>query len=328
MSKFLLLGFAILTGFVAQAAPDFADFIPVKNKKEIYVEYVKAQKGKPTIVLLNGLTYGLRQYDSLANALIERGVGVVRIDFQGMGQTLLKYAPVTEPISYKTQVDDTKSVLTTLKIKSPYNFAGLSYGGGIGLAYAIRYPEDINNLILMAPYTQPLEGQDKWIKSQIWATRQMYPWNKYSDDDLYDYFLHQIVYATYPQAEPIVLENPFKLDAVYNLVRGIRKYTPLDEVDNLPKKRVHLMMAGNDQYIPAKILNDFWDALPKDVKLSRIKISGVEHKMNEAAPNFTAAWLTEIMMANPLLQQGLDFEGNPYTGKAKAGKHVIDLMKD
>ncbi len=40
-----------------------------------------------------------------------------------------------------------------------------------------------------------------------------------SDDDLYDLFLHQIVYATYPQAEPIVLENPFKLEATYRLVQ-------------------------------------------------------------------------------------------------------------
>ena len=64
----------------------------------------------------------------------------------------------------------------------------------------------------MAPYTQPLKGQDDWIKQQISVTRMQFPFNPYSDEQLYDYFLRQICFSTYPSLEPIVLENPYKLE--------------------------------------------------------------------------------------------------------------------
>src|SRR5690606_13405895 len=125
------------------------------------------------------------------------------------------------------------------------------------------------NLILLAPYTEPLEGQDKWIRAQIWATRNIFPYNKATDDELYDFFLRQIIWATFPQAEPIVLENPWKLDAIYNLVRGIRKFYAIDYADQLPPGKVHLMVAGMDQYIPREVMDNFWDQVNPKAKMSR-----------------------------------------------------------
>ncbi|RYZ83574.1 MAG: hypothetical protein EOP04_19720 [Proteobacteria bacterium] len=176
----------------------------------------------------------------------------------------------------------------------------------------------------MAPYTEPLAGQYRWIMAQIWATRQMFPFNKASDDELYDYFLRQIVYATYPQSEPVVLRNPFILESVYNMVRGIRKYRPIDELDNL-KVPTHMMVARKDQYIPADVLESFWDKVPAKSKRSRIFINNSEHKIPEAVPNFAASWVYQIATGNPLLQEGTDFEGYPFEGEARAGKKVIRL---
>ncbi len=313
---------------VIASAEVLKGFVEIRKDRELYVEYSPPKEGMPTVVLINGLTYTLRQWDSFASPLVAKGVGVLRYDPYGMGQTLLKYAPIVSVILYQEQVMDLKILLQKLEIPAPYNFAGLSYGGGLAAAYTASYPDDIENLILMAPFTRPLEDTDKWIQSQIWATRKMFPMNPYSDDDLYDYFLRQIVYSTYPQAEPIVLENPFKLEAVYRLVQGIRKARPLDLTEKIPTRALHLMIARQDQYIKPAVLDEYWDAVPLRARASRLYINDSEHKMVEDVPNFTASWVYEILTGNPTLFRGLDFEGYPYEGKARSEEGTIHVGRE
>lgn len=303
-------------------------FVALSPQKELYVNYIPPRGDQPTVILLNGLTYSTRQWSNFADPLLAKGVGVLRYDPMGMGRTLLKYAPVLAPINYQDQVDDLKLLLEKLNIKGPYNLVGLSYGGGIAAGFAASYPHLVKNLIMMAPFTRPLDGTDNWIKAQIWATRQIFPFNKLSDDELYDYFLHQIVYATYPQAEPIVLENPFKLEAVYRLVQGIRKARPVDLTHLIPDKALHLMIARQDQYINTSVLDEYWDAVPERARASRLYINGSEHKMVEAVPNFTSAWVYQIITGNSKLTKGLDFEGYPYSGEVRVGDEKIKVGRE
>ncbi len=309
-------------------AEDLQGFVQVSAQRELYVDYVAPERGLPTVVLINGLTYSTRQWENFVQPLIAKGVGVLRYDPFGQGQTLLKYAPILAPIPYQDQIADLKVLLEKLKIKGPYNLVGLSYGGGIAAGFAAAYPSLIKNLVMMAPFTRPLDGTDNWIKAQIWATRQIFPLNKMSDDDLYDYYLHQIVYATYPQAEPIVLENPFKLEATYRLVQGIRKARPIDLTHTIPSRALHLMIARQDQYINTSVLDEYWDAVPLEARASRLYINGSEHKMVEAVPNFTAAWVYEIVTGNKRLFKGQDFEGYPYRGEVRAGDENIKVGRE
>lgn len=327
ISMFIVLFFA---GIVTQArSPEkFVGFVPVRADLELYVEYTKPKAGMPTVVLLNGLTYSTVQWARMVQPLIDLGVGVVAYDFEGMGKTLLKYAPILKKIPYQQQVQDLDVLLTNLQIPGPYNIAGLSYGGGIGIHYAKMFPEKVRNLILMAPFTQPLESQDQWIRGQIWATKQMFPFNPATDDELYDYFLRQIIYATYPQAEPIVLENPYKLESTVRLVQGIRQYLAVNDVADLPKGSVHLMVAALDEYIPRQLMTDFWNALPENVRASRLLMTSTKHKIPESQPVFAAAWLMQILMQNPALRHGVSFEGFPITGEAKSGNETIHLYSE
>ncbi len=320
----LVSGFFVSISTLAQTK----GFVQVTPERELYVDYVPAQKGLPTVVLINGLTYSTRQWQNFAEALLARGVGVLRYDPTGQGQTLLRYAPVVQVIPVQQQIEDLHTLLNILKINGPFNLVGLSYGGGVASGFAAAYPSLVKNLILMAPFTRPLEGQDRWIRAQIWATRQMFPFNKLSDDELYDHFLHQISYATYPQAEPIVLENPFKLEATFRLVQGIRKFRPMDLTHLLPPKSVHLMIARQDQYIETSVLDEYWDAVPVSARASRIYINGSEHKMVEAVPRFTAAWVYQIVSGNPKLFTGGDFEGYPYRGEVRQGDERMEVGRE
>jgi pimeloyl-ACP methyl ester carboxylesterase len=318
-----LLTVMMVSGF-ANATETQKGFVKISKDRELFVDYVAPKAGQPTLIILNGLTYSTIQWDAFIEPLQKRGIGLLRYDMYGMGETLLKYAPMSEAIAYKKQITDLKQLLTVLNLKGPFNIVGLSYGGGIGIGYALEYPNDVKNLILIAPYTEPLAGQYNWIMAQIWATRQIFPFNKMSDDDLYDFYLHQIVYATYPQAEPVVLKNPFILESVFHMVQGIRKYRPVDFADKLAVP-THMMVATQDQYIPAGVLADFWDKVPANIRQSRLFVNNSEHKIPEAVPHFAASWIYQIVTGNKLLTKGADFQGYPYKGEARSGKDTIQL---
>lgn len=312
----------ILVSFCSIAnARNFKGFVAVGNQRSLYVDYVEPKAGMPTVILLNGLTYTTLQFEAFTRPLLAKGIGVLRYDPYGMGQTLLKYAPIVAVIPIEDQVNDLEALLLSMKIPAPYNLAGLSYGGGLAAAFTATYPDQVGKMIMMSPFTRPLDSQDATIKAEVAATRAMYPYNPYSDDELYDYFLRQNVYTTYPAAEPIVLENPYKLEAVFRLAQGIRHFSAENVTASIPAGALHLMQARQDQYIPQNVFQDYWDKVPAAARASRVFVNGSEHKMVEAVPLFTSGWVYEILMNNPKLSGGQAYEGYPVLGNAT---NIID----
>lgn len=304
-------------------------FITLDSGDRLFVDYKEPKGDSPTIVLLHGLTYSNKSWDAFVDGLsaINSDVGILRYDMKGMGETLLdRSLPVNYPIPYEDQVKDLSLLLKKLQLKKVH-LLGLSYGGGIGIAFANQYPEMIHSLILMAPFTEPVKQQDEWIKLQVSVARASNPWNPATDDELYDFFLRQFVYSTYPSAEPTILENPYKLEAVYRMAQGVRKLLAKEHVKNLPAGSVHLMVANEDQYIPKTILDSFWKNIPKEKRASRILISTTEHKMPEAIPLFSSSWVNEILKGNEKISEGKSFEGSTLKQNAKSGSTVIDLSR-
>ena len=288
-------------------------FVKITEKREIYVDYERPVPGRPTVVLLNGLTYRVGCWDTFTTALEGDGLGILRYDAVGQGETLLKYGIPTDAISLKDQVEDLRLLLNALGIMDPVHLVGLSYGGAIDLMFAAQYPERTASVILMAPFVGPLASQDTWIRQQINQVHVLYPYNPATFDELYDYFLKFIIYQTYPAAEPIVLENPFKLEATFRMVQGVRKFHAKDIVDQLPAGKVHLMIARKDQYLENAVHEEFWSQLPASARASRIYIEGSEHKIPEAVPQFAADWVRRIVNGDASISGGATFVGDPKT---------------
>lgn len=312
---------AIATGIPASALE--AGFVKLASGRSLYTDYVKPAPGKPTIVLVNGLTYRTGCWDAFVRELHGDGYGILRYDPMGHGKTLLKYSKKIEAISYEDQVEDLAQLLDALNLPTAH-LVGLSYGGGIGFAFAAKYPARIATLTAMAPFVAPIPWQDRYLQMQVEQTRIMNPLLTWTDDEIYDWYLRNFVFATYPSYEPIVMENSYKLEATFRLVQGIRKFHVVDVVHKLPLGKLHLVIAGDDTYVPGEMHDKFWAALPKGLAATRMTIAGSGHKIPELEPQFAARWVKQIVGGNPKLTQGRDFNGTPWTGKATAGSIVVD----
>lgn len=316
----------LLLSAVAEAGRP-GTFLNVQGQK-IYVDYHAAAPGHPNLVLLNGLTYSTTNWDAYVEELEKRapGLGILRLDLIGMGETLLAGTlPVDYAIPYEAQVELTANVMQQLGLGKSF-VAGLSYGGGIAIAFGIRHPELVDQLILMAPFTEPLQQMDEYIRNEVAINRATVPMNPASDEELYDFFLRQFIYESYPSLEPSVLDNPYKLEGIFRMVQGIRLYDTLKDTRHSLTVPTHLMIADQDQYIPKAVHERFWKAVPKTVRASRIDISLTEHKIPEAIPAFAASWTVKILERTVELSRGLLFEGSTAGFNARSGSVTIQLQ--
>ena len=305
----------------------FQGMVEIAPGRSLYVDWIKATPGKETVVLLNGLTYDTTSWDAFVTQFAPTGYGILRYDPAGMGNTLQNDGAVNGPILIQNQAVDLNLLTQKMGFTGKLNILGLSYGGALAIVFAQYFPERINKAILMSPYTEPLASQDSMIKQQIAQVRLMFPLNPASDEELYAYFLRQIVYFEDPIAEPSMLKSPLKPEAVFQMTQGLRKYNVLGASQNFPAKSVNLVIGAQDQYIPRETLYKFWNQLPVGTQASRILIDFSEHKIPEAFPVFSARWVADIMEDKSGTDDGASYEANPLTGQITALMQSLCIKK-
>jgi pimeloyl-ACP methyl ester carboxylesterase len=323
MSKLLFSLCALLFTVPAFArTSDFDGMVNLPNGLKVYAIHYKAVGNAPTVVFLNGLTYDTTPWQKSAQELLQKNYGVLMYDMRGMGKTLT--APVDQIIPLEQQADDLALLLNARGLDR-VSLAGLSYGGAVGLAFAKKYPARVDKLLLMAPYVRALESQDQYLTQQTQIYQFWHPYDNRPYDEIYDEdALQPFIYQTYGIVEPSVLKNPYSLGAVYQMVRGVRKFVATKIADDLSGVKIHLIMAGKDQYVPATDHLAFWASLPEGSKLSRIVMADSEHKMPEVIPHFLAAWLDLCLSGDARLSNNAVFDGQPANGTASSGSVVIE----
>lgn len=290
----------LLTPIAAQAAAKedgFKGLVTLSNKQVVYLDYLyPTQKNARTIILLNGLTYSTSNWDHLVNTIKDLGFGIVRYDMRGMGKTFEANEPITKPIPYMTQVKDLKALIKDLNLPDKPILMGLSYGGGIGLAFTAEYPELVEHTILLAPYTKPLEGQDKMFKSIISQEnmiRSFFFMPTLDPEQAYSDLLKKNVHNVYPLIEP----GSWNADAVFNLTEGIRVWNALTDpkVRELNEKRkITLVAAVLDQYVEYPTLVTLAAILENNGSLNRFEKVWSDHKIPETNPYILDSLLKDI----------------------------------
>lgn len=318
--KIILFTLALAIAGVAGAQ----EFVTLQNGLAVWVEKNSTDAQQTPVILLNGLTYSTKQWVAMRDSLIQQKVSVITYDPRGMGKTLEKNGPVKTVIPLAQQVEDLYQLMGVLNI-SRAHLVGLSYGGALGIAFAAVHPEKVEALIPLAPYVRPLEQQDRMLQQKVVTHHMMHPTDKRSDDEIYDQYLHDYIFQYYPIYEPTVKEHPWRLEAVFQMVVGIRHLDILALARKIEIAPVHMVTADKDQYVPKKDHEDFWRSLSARVQVSRLNILGSEHKIPEAQPKFAAAWIKQIVTGNGQIKNGRSFVGDPVTHKATSGQDVIAL---
>ena len=296
--------------FAAIQGKDMSGYLSLKNGHQLFVDYKAPQNDMPTLVFVNGLTFSTRDYGVVAGILTEQGYGVLLYDAYGMGRTLLKNPMPTDPIKVETQVAELDEVLKKMNIPEPFNLVGLSYGGGILTAYATTFPSKIKTLFMVSPYTEVIEESKQIVLKQIAQTRQMFPSNPATDEELANYFIRQFVYQNYPIFEPSVLENPFKLEGIVKLVQGITPFRPIDLAGDLPAHSVHMMIGAKDEYVKPAVYEKFWNVVAPAAKCSYVSVEDSSHKVITNWASFSAHWINYVLQSKDSCQ-GIEFSADP-----------------
>lgn len=289
----------LLTLESAQAAKQerFQSLVTLSNKQVVYLDYMyPTQKNARTIILLNGLTYNTENWDHLVETIQDLGFGILRYDMRGMGKTFDANGPVTKPIPYMSQVEDLKTLIKDMKFKEKPILMGLSYGGGIGLAFTAQYPKLVEHTVLLAPYTKPLDGQDKMFKaiiSQENMVRSFFFMPTLDPEQAYSDLLKKNVHEVYPLIEP----GSWNPDAVFNLTEGIRVWNALIDPKVIAlqdKRKITLVAAVLDQYVEYNTLVTLAGILEKNGSLNRFEKVWSDHKIPESNPYILDQLLQDI----------------------------------
>lgn len=291
----LIFAFSFSSQVFATVSTENSSYIAVSKSLSLFVKHEPAAAGKSTIVILNGLTHTTENWNPFLKVFNRNGHGLVQIDLAGQGKTLAKHGAVYQAIRHEDQALYVYRIIQKLKLRTPVVVLGLSYGGGIATSFAKTYPQLISKLILLAPYTEPQPDQDKWIRDQIAFNRIAFPYNTATDDELYDYFLRQLVYSVYPSAEPELLRIPYKLEAVFRMCQGIRKLVSAEGSHVLPSNSVFLIGGEKDQVVTAATLDRFWKSLPNRVRAFRATIPNAEHDLIKLKPSEVATIVENIL---------------------------------
>ena len=124
------------------------------------IHYTDSGGRGEAVLLVHAIGCDHRMWDGLAEALAPR-FRVIRMDVRGHGASVV----TAGPYSLDQLADDARDVLDSLKIERAH-WVGLSMGGMIGQAFALRHPGRLRKLVL-ANTTSSYGAQGP----ELWAAR-------------------------------------------------------------------------------------------------------------------------------------------------------------
>lgn len=135
-----------------------------QDRKQFGGDYIKLSDGithyqlagpdtGKTIVLVHGFSVPYYMWDSTYYKLIKNGYRVLRYDLYGRGFSDRPDASYDQEFYFK----QLSELIRALHIKTPFTLAGVSFGGRLATDYTIKYPQNIDRLILIDPGYQSME---------------------------------------------------------------------------------------------------------------------------------------------------------------------------
>ncbi|WP_328190136.1 alpha/beta fold hydrolase [Marinobacter sp. OP 3.4] len=146
----LVIGLSLYTLFIAKRVelgmPPEGRFITVMGNR---IHYIEQGSGDQTILLIHGLSGVAQHFGYSVMGQLARHYRVVAIDRPGSGYSV---RPGRASASLAVQADVVAGVIDALNLGKPM-LVGHSLGGAVSLATALRHPDKVSRLALIAPLT-------------------------------------------------------------------------------------------------------------------------------------------------------------------------------
>ena len=105
-----------------------------------------ADTGK-VVILVHGFSVPYHIWDGTYDSLVQAGFHVIRYDEFGRGFSD-RPDVAYDPVLYRTQLYD---LITSLKLQTPVNLVGVSFGGAVVSDFVVHYQQLIDKIILVDP---------------------------------------------------------------------------------------------------------------------------------------------------------------------------------
>lgn len=270
-------------------------YVRLENGHVLFARYnPPSSPDLPTVVLMNGLPDTLDNWRQKEPLLIKRGYGVLAFDFRGQGNSLVHHMANFGDLSWQAQVEDVRQLMDFFGVKRGV-VSGLSYGGGIALAFGSVHPERTLKVIAFAPFVEPVQPTENQLRAQTDQYLRLFPGA--DAERVFADLFRFIVYTSYPFAEPSILAHPLKPEAITQLALGIRSFDAHSAISKLPKNSLTLVGGVYDSSVPLDVLMRLWEATPQQVRQSMIYVDTGHrittwrselsaHIVNDAITNF------------------------------------------
>ena len=173
--------------------------MPILKYKNYDIFYEIEGSGKP-ILLLNGIMMSTKSWNTFVNTITENNT-LVRIDFMDQGGSSRLEG---ECYTHDLQAEITHQLIKHLALKN-LTVVGVSYGGEVAIRLALRYPEDVDRLVLA--------NTAAWTSN--WLRDIGHAWNKVGatldGDAYYDLAIPVIYSSSFYQAKQEWMDNRRKV---------------------------------------------------------------------------------------------------------------------
>jgi pimeloyl-ACP methyl ester carboxylesterase len=116
----------------------------------------------PAVVMIHGIMSQLRVFSYALAGRLAKDRRVILMDRPGWGYSALTAGRLDIP----AQADAVAAAIKALGLDTPL-LVGHSMGGAVSLALALRHPQAVRGLGLIAPYTQPIETPPEPLKGLL-----------------------------------------------------------------------------------------------------------------------------------------------------------------
>ncbi|MCJ1405012.1 hypothetical protein MMC11_008238 [Xylographa trunciseda] len=257
--------------------------------RPLTLHYALQGSGPTTVLLINGLADDLASWSLQLPALLAAGYRVLSFDNRGVGRSDHPPGPYTAELL----ADDAKALVEALGM-GRVCLVGVSMGGMIAQAYALKYPADVQSLVLACTYASPGPFCSRMFA--LWADMARSTGLAFVRRDTNLWCFTQRFYRE-REAELLQME-----EAAQGVEQGVEAYLAqlaviqtFDSRERLVElggegKRVMVLVGEEDILIPVSLSRELWKGIPgaewKAVKGGHAFAWEEAHAFNEAVIGF------------------------------------------